>query len=477
MPDSDTPSNSDTPPNSTASKPKKRSFFKKPSWQTTTENDDPTALFDHSRQTISAIQAEEERKRKEEEERKREQELVVRRKKEQHERELEEQREGKRRRISHDPEDNDLADFGVSATEGYRTKSESSFDGTKPATLSSSPPTKRSSTSLSSRYEEISKRSESIAAGPSGNDDTHIGVLGTPTKDPVIIDLDDSDSAEDVTRAETKEDAQAKQDDPDDDPDESDPEVREILRKSRRKKRLAEEQRAMATPPIAGLERQGSASSLGAGTPLPPNQSDPPIQILIEPRIANTKPLLVTRRLSQRLKEVREAWCKRQGFDEETTQSIFLTHRGIRLYDVATSKVLGFSLNSEGELVNKFNSSHWDEDINKVVLQATTKEIYEADKQESRRKLEGQPSPEPEPEPEEKQIRVVIKTKEHGDCRFIVRPSTEFGKMTNSARIRMKLPTHLKPYLCFDGERLDPDGTMADFEDFDDGDAIDMFFE
>lgn len=238
----------------------------------------------------------------------------------------------------------------------------------------------------------------------------------------MIIDLDDSDSAEDVTRAETKEDAQAKQDDPDDDPDESDPEVREILRKSRRKKRLAEEQRAMATPPIAGLERQGSASSLGAGTPLPPNQSDPPIQILIEPRIANTKPLLVTRRLSQRLKEVREAWCKRQGFDEETTQSIFLTHRGIRLYDVATSKVLGFSLNSEGELVNKFNSSHWDEDINKVVLQATTKEIYEADKQESRRKLEGQPSPEPEPEPEEKQIRVVIKTKEHGDCRFIVRP-------------------------------------------------------
>ncbi|KAK7542514.1 uncharacterized protein J3D65DRAFT_614054 [Phyllosticta citribraziliensis] len=478
---------SDTPPDSIARKPR-RQFFKKPSWQVKKDDDDPTSLFDGSKQTYSAIRAEEERKRKEEEERrrkeeerKRQRELEERKNEEHQNKECEERRQDKRRKISRDSEDAGLDDFRASVTtEGYMAgKSESPSDDKKPAALSSSPPTKRSSTSLSSRYEEFTKRSESIKPEALAQESAQVREGKRANKDTIVIDLDDSDTAEDASLGGTKEDIPAKPVDPDDDIDESDLEIREMIRQSRRKKRLAEEQRARATPPAAsGLERQGSASSLGLGTPQSPSQPDPPVQLFIQPRIPNTKPLLVTRRLSQRLQEVREAWCRIQEFDEEMTRTVFLTYRGIQLYDVNTLKSLGLSLNSEGQLVNKYlKHSDPEEDANKIALIATTKEIHEAEKEESRRMTERHPTPEPEPEPEEKRIKVVIKTKDQEDCKFIVKLSTEFGKMAKSAMNRMKLTTHLSPYLCFDGERLDPDGTMADLDDFEDEEAIDMFFE
>ncbi|KAK7522135.1 hypothetical protein IWZ03DRAFT_110446 [Phyllosticta citriasiana] len=468
---------SDTPPSSTARKPR-RQFFKKPSWQVKTDDDDPTSLFDGSKQTYSAIQAEEERKRKEEEERKRQHETEERKKKEEQRKLNEERRHEKRRKISRNSEDNGIEDFRASVTtESYMAESLSEHK--KPAALSSSPPTKRSSTSLSSRYEEITKRSESTKLEGSSPGYVNTKEERCAKQGPVVIDLDDTDSAEEAGPSASREEIPAKPVDPDDDIDEADPEIREMIRQSRRKKRLAGENRARATPPSAiGLERQGSASSLGIGTPQSPSQPDPPIHLFIQPRIPNTKALLVTRRLSQRLQEVREAWCRKQGFDEEMTRTVILTHRGVELFDVATPKSLGLSLNSEGQLVNRYSkNTDLEEDVNKIALIATTKEIHKADKEESKRKAERQPTPEPEPEPEEKQIKVVIKSKDQKDCKFIVKPSTEFGKMAKSALNRMKLTTHLTPYLCFDGERLDPDGTMADLDDFEDEDAIDMFFE
>ncbi|KAK7550691.1 hypothetical protein IWX49DRAFT_371761 [Phyllosticta citricarpa] len=470
---------SDTPPSSTARKPR-RQFFKKPSWQVKTDDDDPTSLFDGSKQTYSAIQAEEERKRKEEEERKRQHETEERKKKEEQRKLSEERRHEKRRKISRNSEDNGIEDFRASVTtESYMAKSESPSEHKKPAALSSSPPTKRSSTSLSSRYEEITQRSESTKLEGSSQGYVNTKEERCAKQGPIVIDLDDTDSAEEAGPSGSREEIPAKPVDPDDDIDESDPEIREMIRQSRRKKRLAGENRARATPPSAiGLERQGSASSLGIGTPQSPSQPDPPIHLFIQPRIPDTKALLVTRRLSQRLQEVREAWCRKQGFDEEMTRTVILTHRGVELFDVATPKSLGLSLNSEGQLVNRYSkNTDLEEDVNKIALVATTKEIHKADKEESKRKAERQPTPEPEPEPEEKQIKVVIKSKDQKDCKFIVKPSTEFGKMAKSAMNRMKLTTHLTPYLCFDGERLDPDGTMADLDDFEDEDAIDMFFE
>lgn len=76
----------------------KRSFFKKPSWKQnadTGDDDDPTAMFDGSKQTFSAIMEERERARVK---KLQEQEESARK------RELDAARRGKRRKTAHDEE-------------------------------------------------------------------------------------------------------------------------------------------------------------------------------------------------------------------------------------------------------------------------------------------------------------------------------------------------------------------------------------
>lgn len=54
---------------------------------------------------------------------------------------------------------------------------------------------------------------------------------------------------------------------------------------------------------------------------------------------------------------------------------------------------------------------------------------------------------------------------------------TTFEKLATSSVNRLKVPAGKRPYLLFDGERLDPGGTMAELEDFEDEDALEMHFE
>lgn len=96
---------SDAPPK------QKRSFFKKPSWKQKVDNpdeDDPTAMFDGSKQTFSAVMEEQERARVK---KLQEQEEKARRK------ELKAARQGKRRKIARDEEQYSDEDH-VPATRG-----------------------------------------------------------------------------------------------------------------------------------------------------------------------------------------------------------------------------------------------------------------------------------------------------------------------------------------------------------------------
>lgn len=89
----------------------KRSFFKKPSWKQKVDNpdeDDPTAMFDGSKQTFSAVMEEQERARVK---KLQEQEEKARRK------ELKAARQGKRRKIARDEEQYSDEDH-VPATRG-----------------------------------------------------------------------------------------------------------------------------------------------------------------------------------------------------------------------------------------------------------------------------------------------------------------------------------------------------------------------
>jgi len=100
------------------------------------------------------------------------------------------------------------------------------------------------------------------------------------------------------------------------------------------------------------------ARSTQSVTPIPEAPS-PVLSLLIHSPLPDTTPLMVKRRLNQRLKEVRVAWIKKQQgvgalpADLDMT-TIFLTWRDKRLFDFTTCKSLGVTLDElTGEVVHK----------------------------------------------------------------------------------------------------------------------------
>ncbi|KAE8320411.1 hypothetical protein BDV39DRAFT_44572 [Aspergillus sergii] len=71
---------------------------------------------------------------------------------------------------------------------------------------------------------------------------------------------------------------------------------------------------------------------------------DPVVQILITSKIENTKPLIVHRKMSQSLRDVRLAWCNCQSIPKEMQSFILLTWKGRRLFDVTTCRSLGINV-------------------------------------------------------------------------------------------------------------------------------------
>ncbi|KAL0254757.1 hypothetical protein SLS55_009281 [Diplodia seriata] len=335
------------------------------------------------------------------------------------------------------------------------------------SSLSSSPPSpKVDARSFSTRYEAVARARE------------------VEPRSTVVVDLGDTDSDDDAPLpAETapKLATRTVTADSDEEIDESDPEIREIIRETRRKQRLARQRNASSgKSPIKPGDRQMSSpgavtdGSMPRLTPAP----DPPIQIFINSRIPDTRPLIVTRKLSQRLQEVRQAWCKKQGFDQEMTDSVFFTFKGRRLFDVATCRSLGLVVDAFGRVHMK-DSFDWDEDDSKVTIEAVTLEIFNKDAKEAQRLREPEPEPEPEPdmEQEPRRTKIIIRTKDFGDAKFTCGPETSFEKVATSSIHRLKVPAGKRPFLLFDGERLDPSGTMAELEDFEDGDVLEMHFD
>jgi len=178
---------------------------------------------------------------------------------------------------------------------------------------------------------------------------------------------------------------------------------------------------------------------------------DPIIHILITSEIPNTKPLMVQRRFSQRLAEVRRVWCNKQGFQGEVADAVFLVFKMRKLYDVTTCKSLGIKLDSDGRIITEHSADDVfarDESLDsfgsqqggKVHIQAVTEELFtELKRQREEARLgrfktsfdasegaELQHSPllldDSEKVEVEKKIRVVLKTKDHPDYKVIIRP-------------------------------------------------------
>ena len=395
---------------------KKRLLFNKPSWSKPQALTNGANLFHRSNQTYvdSAAEAERERKKK-----------LARNEREKARRESEEARSGKRRRLSSDEEDES---DGSSSDEKSKVVEEhkvapapSKTERTTVSTHVSPQRTRSSPKKLLERYEaaidaKVLSIEKKLKAKPSEiisieDDDNDLGLQADKDDDDIaVVNPPISSGLEDQPPS-----------------DEEFPELARQARDKARRKRL-ETDIVSATPdhsPSGSSNSQLQRSqSLRQSTP-PPTTPDPVLQILITSTIPNTEPLIVNRKLSQRLKEVRITWTERQQFTPDFAESVFLTWRGRRLFDVASCKSLGITVDSNGNIRTRGDSL---EDLDgKIHMEAMTADIFETYKKAKTHEVtDGAEAPADDPvlveEKKEPQIRIILKARGFADVKIIVKP-------------------------------------------------------
>ncbi|CUS13791.1 unnamed protein product [Tuber aestivum] len=217
-------------------------------------------------------------------------------------------------------------------------------------------------------------------------------------------------------------------------------------------------------PALAAIEkkaRERAARMRATQSPSVESQSaslGPCVSILVTSDILKTNPLICKRRVGQTLKEVRLAWCQRQGFNEDTTSDVFLTWKGNKIFDVNTCKGMGISPDEEGnfeENTEGVKDKH-------LHFEAMTAEIF-AERERSREAQYDGLEEEPEEKVEES-IGIVLKSKGYGNFPTKVRPSTKISELIDSFRIARAIDPSKAIILDFDGDQLDPDGEIRDTE-------------
>ena len=386
------------------SAPQKRSLFNKPIWSRPQALSNDLDLFHRSNQTYADLAAETEcaRKRK-----------LARRERERGRQNVVGNLKGKRRRASEDDDDDSSSDESSnhSTHEGVESSPGQKTEGNIVPSASPRKPI-HSPKSLLKRYEA------KVAATNIGQEQRG------KTKCSNLINLEDEEESSVLPGQDiTWECAIVKAPAPPDEDDQpvSDDEFPELTRKARekaRRKRLEED----IFPPTT----TSHASHLSLHQLVPrASPPDPILQILITSEISNTTPLIVSRRLSQRLKDVRLTWVKRQNFTTEFTDTVFLTWRGKRVFDVTTCRSLGITVDAIGRVRTKEGS--WEEDEGRIHMEAMTIKILEAYRKSKRDEVSGQLDDAVQEQVEavpdhEPQIRVILKAKGLEDFKLQIRP-------------------------------------------------------
>lgn len=225
--------------------------------------------------------------------------------------------------------------------------------------------------------------------------------------------------------------------------------------------------------------------------PLP--APDPVLRILITSRMPDTSPLIVARKLSQRLKEVRLAWCAKQGFDEQTTASVFLTYRRRRLFDLTTCRSLGVRVNELGEVYIKGQDQFPGDENAQLHMEVVTPQMFDEDKKAREQKAK---SPEVEAQTADEEVsqpsagtKIVLKAQGFEEYKLIVKPvsvldflgstttnlsqTTTFAQIIGVFRKKRKIDETREVFLMVDGERLGEDDMMKD-SDIGDMDYVDV---
>lgn len=244
--------------------------------------------------------------------------------------------------------------------------------------------------------------------------------------------------------------------------DESDEELAALARQARQR-RLQRTHAATPDTTKSPTPREVASGSPHIGFQTAPSP-DPPVTILVYSQIDNTNPLKVYRKLSQNLREIRLAWCKRQGFSESFTDNVFLIHRMRKVYDVTTCKSLGLETDAEGNITMK--GAEGKEGCDQVALEAVTQDIYdkmlaEKDREDAKRRDKWNPAAEAGAEQEEEEsatepvadefIGLVLRARGKPDFKLKVKPVSQSLSLSNRpslANIRFLDNTLLQDHQC-----------------------------
>lgn len=220
-----------------------------------------------------------------------------------------------------------------------------------------------------------------------------------------------------------------------------------------------------------------NSASNGGDENLLPKENDPIVRILITSKIENTQPLYVHRLLSQRLKDVRLAWCERQKFDRKLTSTIILTWKGKRVFDSTTCKSLSISpaTTMDRTLWSQGQESETSDIPYDIHLEATTVELLAADRMQTNRAsgILSQDSSVPDVPSEDTLIPIVLKNPGQDELRIKVRPGTKVSTIINVFREKRDISGAMAVELSFDGDILGPETQVKD-HDIADMDLVDV---
>lgn len=483
--------------NESGKAPTKRSLFAKPSWSKT-QDLGTSDLFHRSDKTYVASTAQAERKR---------QERLARREKERVPFDEEGGRASKRQRLSEDEEDNDDDDEEESDTEGAENQGSDSDRGIKcvPAEDNTKSPVKRS-VGRSVAVPGLSKPISSLVDEYHRKTAEHINELEEPRSkisNVISLDQEEEESSDPTELSQLKVVSSQKSIQPDvEEVIVSDEEFPELARKARekaRRKRL-EQDMASLTPELPSFTE--TDTHYKSPPIIPPPSTDSILQILITSDIPNTTPLIVSRKLGQRLKDVRLAWISRQLLSSDAKDGIFLTWRLKRLFDVTTCRSLGVTVEPDGRVMVKGDLLGDDEgrihmeamniDLLEARRRAKIQEATPSDSKEAEQQTQG-----PFEDKVDNQVRIILKAKGYGEFKLRVKPvsflpgsqmlyqegglanldhsqTTLISKMVNAFRHTNKLDLDKEVYIMFEGERLNPSTTVEDAE-IADMDSLDTY--
>lgn len=202
---------------------------------------------------------------------------------------------------------------------------------------------------------------------------------------------------------------------------------------------------------------------------------DPVVELLISSEIEGTKPILVKRKMSQKMREVKLAWCDKQSNDmvPHIKNAIFLTWKGKKLYDQSTCKAFNLKFDSMGKLAER-------EGIDaggRIHLEAWTQDMYSAYQKtqaaRAQRVQDGGEEEEVEKEVPVKKTKLFLKSRVHGEVKVSVKPSTPVQHLIDYFRKDKEISDNQEISMHLDGDKLDPETLMEDTE-LEDMDAVEV---